>query len=102
MNSPIEPTIGRKVYFYPSDEDLSRFNMVDEKAPLDATIVFVHSDGKLNLLVVDHLAHSQGIGPIEYSAERQAEKNTWQWMPYQIGKLVHDTTKPDFNGEPNQ
>lgn len=80
----IKPTVGRQVWFYPSkgDVDVERW---DAGQPCAATIVFVHSDTVVNLLVLDHVgrAHMKSYvtllqgdavgGEVEYAA----------WMPYQ-------------------
>ncbi len=100
----IVPTVGRKVWYRPSHEDLSSLdNSIGGKAippmfafgdqPLDATILYVHSDYCVNLVVFDHDAAmhrrmsvilSQGDNPVP-PGDAYAE-----WMPYQAAQAKKD------------
>ncbi|OKO68364.1 hypothetical protein AC629_42170, partial [Bradyrhizobium sp. NAS80.1] len=49
----IPPTVGRVVYYRMREPD-SRMSIYDSSTPLDAHIVYVHSDTCVNLVVFDH------------------------------------------------
>lgn len=85
MESPIKPTVGRKVYFFPAKQSGSRFNILDSDQPLDATILFVHSNNVVNLLVVDHMGHTSREHMVEHGSQ---DGDHWEWMPYQLNKEV--------------
>lgn len=54
----IQPTIGRKVWFYPQQEDREEGIVILDEGiftqPLAATIVYVHGESLVNLHVLDH------------------------------------------------
>lgn len=61
--SLITPTIGRRIWYWPSDFDrgirdyatnTSIMEAYDTRQPCDAGIVYVHSDRCVNLSVTDH------------------------------------------------
>lgn len=105
----IRPTIGRKVYFNPSNakapsdgspfDALARSHGGDQGhpsyQPFDATIVYVHSDSMVNLAINDHggtptARHSvplwNGEGPRPGPTESFAE-----WMPFQLATAKAQT-----------
>jgi hypothetical protein len=59
MSAVIKPTVGRKVWYRPSDFDkagpvpMTVAGPVDDQHPLDATIIAVWSDRCVNVLVTD-------------------------------------------------
>lgn len=61
MNDVIKPTVGRKVWYRPSEFDRSGpgamqvAGSVNDPAPLDATIIAVWGDRMVNVLVTDVL-----------------------------------------------
>lgn len=97
--SSIIPTIGRKVWFWASAPD--EFNIEDHDQALDATVIFVHTEGPVkgtvNLLVIDHQGESHFQEAIElknYDGERhfgeKLDEPTATWMPYQMGQARKD------------
>lgn len=87
----IKPTVGRKVWYRPSEHDAKLGMVVSTSGnqPLDATVVYVHSDTCINLAILDHngnphartsvilMQDDMGISPGASYAE---------WMPYQVGQ----------------
>lgn len=85
----IKPTIGRRVWYWPSEHDLSQEYMeqFDQSQAFDAGVVFVHSDREVNLVVSDHNATSYDrlhIPLIQPGDEKPVEGGYCEWMPYQI------------------
>lgn len=86
----IRPTIGRKVWFWPHGR--FEMNSLSEKQPLDATVVYVHNDRHVNLVVIDHLGHSHALNNVtliqpEDDAQRDMLETSHEcfceWMDYQ-------------------
>lgn len=85
----IKPTIGRKVWYWPSKNDkvgrgAMQCNAID---PLDATVVAVHGDRMVNLVVFDHNGNQHKCTSVTLKQEgditREGEAFA-EWMPYQI------------------
>lgn len=53
---------------------------------MDATIVFVHGDRMVNLLVLDHVGSTWPVGSVTLQQEGDAALQGMyaQWMPYQV------------------
>lgn len=91
--SHITPTIGRKVWFRPLGigyTDAGPVHSLDADQPMDATVIHVHQDGTVNLLVVDHMGC---IHPMRGIALRQADDEApsqpyCEWMPYQVSQAA--------------
>jgi hypothetical protein len=80
----IRPTIGRKVWFTPAQGD-AHCNRLGAQ-PMDATVVFVHSDTMVNLAVRDHcgIAHAYPSVPLLQDGDSKPEGGAYaEWMPYQ-------------------
>jgi hypothetical protein len=78
----IPPSIGRKVWFRGANTDL------DGQAE-DATIVYVHSDHMVNLLVVSHngVPRPETSIPLVHEGEERPENGHFaEWMPFQKGQ----------------
>lgn len=82
----IKPTIGRVIWFTPSQEARKANN----DQPFAAIVAYVHSDTMVNLAVFDangnivsktsvYLYQGEGERPTSYYAE---------WMPYQQGQAA--------------
>lgn len=94
MPTPI-PTIGRRLYYWPTQGELSDatqahrnaalFNHIDADSPFDAGVVFVHSPTSVNLVVTDHFGKSliRLQVPLIQDGPR-AEGGFCEWMPYQV------------------
>lgn len=76
----IEPTIGRKVWFWTGDPE--------QKQAQDATICYIFGTRMVNLRVTDH----QGVSRPETSValwqdgDPQPLGRHAQWMPFQVGQ----------------
>ncbi|MFV3090164.1 hypothetical protein ACNJYG_06665 [Pseudomonas sp. GW6] len=88
----IKPTVGRVLHFIPTAEYAASRSMVfsDPSQPLAATIVYVHSDTMVNLVVMDQV----GV-PFDVRSVPLAQGDTLaggsfyaQWMPYQKGQAA--------------
>jgi len=101
----IKPTIGRRVWYWPSAQDRdetehppqSRIQQGDKSQPCDAGIVYVHSDRLVNLTVADHngAMHARTSVTLVQEGDPIPEGGYAQWMPYQVGqaKSTPETTK---------
>lgn len=91
----IKPTIGRRVWYWPSPEDIiNGMVQLDENQALDAGVIFVHGDDDVNLMVTDHrgvlwprqhVYLSQPLAPVD------GEAGHAEWMPYQVGRTPSDS-----------
>lgn len=103
MPGSIVPTIGRKVWFWSSinyrfDADVEAINI---SQAFDATVVFAHETGNVNLLVVDHTGNPAIALDVElrdpatddsHEEEGDAGDDAGHptgyatWMPYQVNQ----------------
>lgn len=104
----ITPTIGRKVWYRPSSSETSggmntaafgsgQLYQIDPAQPMDATVVFVHNDRKVNLLVVDHLGKDRprfDVTLLQGDETYHPVGGYAEWMPYQQGQAKKDV--PEF------
>lgn len=96
MTTKINPTIGRKVWFWMSADSLeeSQSTVMDEHQAFDATVVFVHPDGSgsVNLLVADHDGETGMVADVperpyvEGETEHGGDEDFFTWMPYQTAQ----------------
>jgi hypothetical protein len=95
----IQPTIGRKVWFWPTEMHARTGTNVHDGQPCDATVIYVHDDGHVNLRVTDHIGQvhtythvklAQGITP---ETADDAPRGCATWMPYQA-KQAAKATEP--------
>ena len=98
----ITPTIGRKVWFWPNGTHIGvpyiePPQCQDLKQAMDATIVFVHNDRRVNLLVVDHIGITWPVNSVFLQQEGDATPSGMyaQWMPYQAGQAKKDAAIVD-------
>ena len=84
----IKPTIGRKVwYFVNSAEGLNGIHSNDLSTPLDANIVYVHSDTCVNIAGFDHNGTPFARTSVPINIENGGGASAWvEWMPYQVGQ----------------
>lgn len=89
----IVPTVGRKVWFRPGgpvDPAIQVMSPDYDNAlgqPLDATIVYVHNDRLVNLLVVDHGGNSfpmHNVQLVQPGDEACQTGHRAEWMPFQV------------------
>lgn len=92
----IKPTIGRRVWFWPSSSYVDRnrsVTMLRGDQPFDAGIVYVHHDRMVNLLVTDHVGHVFVVRsvPLLQAGDPSDGKSYdfyCEWMPYQQGQAA--------------
>lgn len=85
----IKPTVGRVVWFYPAkDETPVPGFTYREGQPCKADIVYVHSDTRVNLMVVDHdgVPHSRTSVELIQEGTATPEGQHCAWMPFQVGQ----------------
>lgn len=93
----IKPTIGRRVWYWPSKQDLgqtehkpSSVMTANQLQPCDAGICYVHGERLVNLTVADHngVMHKRTSVQLvqEESDVYPADGGYAVWMPYQIGQ----------------
>lgn len=91
MSSTITPTIGRRVWYWPSGRDVSGADAMDvngQEQPCDAGVCFVYSDRMVNLTVADHAGNMHrrmAVTLVQPGDERPREAHA-TWMPYQVGQ----------------
>lgn len=98
----IIPAIGRKVWFWPQQEDLDegmkqlRQNF-HEPQPFDATIIYVHGSSLVNLQVLDHEGNAwkfenvlflEGMRPHDFPVRCAVR------MPYQLEQAQRRAPQP--------
>lgn len=104
MKPIITPTVGRQVWFWPSEEQVAEMQPAyDRTQPMAATVTFVWDDRRVNLAVLDQNAKPYSIigmtllqdGDSVATGESYAE-----WMPYQKAQaekqVDEDTIMADF------
>lgn len=86
----ITPTVGRKVWFYPGNCQTppAGFTTYPGDQACDATVVYVHNDRMVNLLVIDHIGRTYAVPSVRLvqpdDAEVDAASHRAEWMPYQV------------------
>jgi hypothetical protein len=84
----IKPTVGRKVWYWPSAFDKSGPGAMAQmfEKPLDATVVAVHSDHMVNLAVFDANAnlHKRTSVTLRHEGDVLTAGTAFaEWTPYQ-------------------
>lgn len=83
----ITPTVGRKVWFYTESANPIGMSVLPGGQPLDATIVYVWNDRKVNLVVHDHAGDRLQFGHVQLvqpGDEAPIGRCYAEWMPYQV------------------
>jgi poly-beta-hydroxyalkanoate depolymerase len=97
MPTTITPTVGRKVWFYEGNSPQDPMNRLDDKTPLDATVVYVHNPTCVNLRVTDHSGVSWSRNSVDLRDPTEYDghgKNFYAtWMPFQMGQVRVGTSK---------
>jgi hypothetical protein len=83
------PTVGRKVWYWPSlyDKTGPGGMQAGQAQPLDATVVYVHSDRMVNLVVFDCNGnmHKRTSVTLRQPEDTVHEGSPYcEWMPYQV------------------
>lgn len=87
----IKPTVGRKVWYRPSKNDLvgpKPMNVAGTQ-PLDATVLCVWGDRMVNVLVTDIAGNPFRVLSVTLVQEGDAlptDGRYVEWMPYQAGQ----------------
>lgn len=89
----IKPTVGRKVWYRPSAWDKTGPGAMQAgtDAPLDATVVCVHGDRMVNLVVLDANGnmHKRPSVTLLQDDDKPNEGASYaEWMPYQQGQAA--------------
>jgi hypothetical protein len=84
----IKPTVGRNLYFQPSADFVAENKLtIIDSSPLHANLVFVNSDGVINIAGFDHIGtpyRAVNI-PLVQDGEAPTEGESYaHWMTYQI------------------
>lgn len=101
----ITPTVGRKVWYRPSASDLTGpipmyGSRVATAQALDATVIYVHGDRMVNVLVTDGMGKQfpvlsctllQGDDVPAADADGVVVGRYVEWMPYQQGQAKKDS-----------
>lgn len=97
----IKPTIGRKVWYRPSLYDKSAPDSMSCSMgqPLDATVVYVHGDRTVNLVIFDASGDMHKRSSVQLLQDDDSSYFSGaayaEWMPYQTAqaaKEVEQTT----------
>ena len=89
----IEPTIGRRVHFYPNGAQLHSTPYELKSAdgtpqPMDAGVVYVWNDRMVNLHVSDHIGQVHAVTSVTLRQPDDAAPANGvpfcEWMPYQV------------------
>lgn len=104
--SSIAPSIGRKVWFWASENFIEQVeeDPMDPKQAFDATVVFVHPSGLVNLQVFTHtgeggLVESCHLRDPGEADEHGGEEDYATWMPYQVGQAGMAAAKKEARAE---
>lgn len=91
----IQPTVGRKVWFWPQGsafmKDMEQFIPAQLGAqPMDATVVYVWHDRMVNLLVLDHNGNAFSVTSVTLVQECDPLPTGayCEWMPFQKGQAA--------------
>lgn len=89
----IKPTIGRKVWLWVSTNMVQPECVVlDSKQAFDASIAFVHPDGRINVTFADHAGRPGACAVVAIYDPKDSDQHTGggepycTWMPYQVGQ----------------
>lgn len=91
------PTVGRIVYFYTQDPTIAALGPL----PFKADVVYVHEDGKINLVVSDHLGNEhnrQGVTLVPDGEATDLPEYAF-WMPYQVQAAKRDKPLQEAESE---
>lgn len=92
MQQVIKPTVGRKVWYHPSEQDRQgSFPMQTCGQPLDATIIAVWGDRMVNVLVTDIVGKQYPVLSctlVQPGEDVPPNGRYCEWMPYQVATSV--------------
>lgn len=94
MSQIITPTVGRKVWYRPSEHDKVGLGAmtVSSGQPLDATVIAVWGDRMVNVLVTDVVGKQFPVLSVVLVQEGDVKPagRYVEWMPYQTGQARKD------------
>ena len=93
----IKPTIGRVVWFWPSNAPSEGESMVchDAEQPMSAQVIFVWSDCCVNLYVIDHAGVGRAltsVALVQANEPKPEDGRYCEWMPYQMGQAKKEAS----------
>lgn len=93
MSTPVinTPTIGRRVWYWPSAADFTEGEMKQlySDQPFDAGVTSVHAGSAVGLDICDHMNGRHGLVSVpllQADDVRAGKPGTAQWMPYQAAQ----------------
>lgn len=97
MSKLITPTVGRVVWYWPSQQEIDAraLAIYDQAQPMAATVAYVCDDRMVNLSVVDHSGFQFRRTSVKLLQEDDARPHTSEgpfaeWMPYQKNAALKD------------
>jgi hypothetical protein len=95
MSQSMTPTIGRKVWYFPSEATaiIHSMQVNDPITPMDASIVYVWHDNMINISVADHAGKMHAVHSVTLIPPGQigAEGRDYcMWMPYQVKQAAKE------------
>lgn len=102
MPKIITPTVGRRLHYWPSADDLVGANeppmqSLNPAVPMDAGVVFVHNDRCVNLIVTDHRGNTSRrmfVPLVQEGDVYVAEAARCEWMDYQRSQADKHAAQP--------
>lgn len=92
----IKPTVGRKVWYRAQPWDMWPREWLDH--PWDATIIYVHSDTRVNVYVINPAGGTfvvPGCLLLQEGEEPDEPTEYCEWMPYQRGQAAKTEAAED-------
>lgn len=82
----IAPTVGRIVWFTPTNDDA--YVEVHGNQPFAAIVTYVHDDRMVNLTAFDHAGNAKPHTSVVLvqDGDPKPDDRYAEWMPYQIGQ----------------
>lgn len=95
MSQIIKPSIGRRVWFYPSVATLTSRGMRcnDADQAMDAGVCYVYHDRMVNVSVTDHMGTVHAITSvtlIQPGDDIPEGRDHCTWMPYQVSQSAKE------------
>lgn len=99
MPSAHRATIGRKLWYWSPSTEAQGVTNLDDGQAFDASVVFVHENGNVNVTFYDHIGVIQADtdvvvhDPEEKDQHNIADEAYCTWMPYQKQHMDAQTTE---------
>lgn len=98
----IEPTIGRRVWFYPNGITAPHFACCSAEQPMDAGVVYVWNDRMVNLDIADHYGNHVPMSSVKLLQDDDPVPTSGAyatWMPYQKGQAAKVEAQQSQSGD---